>query len=147
MSPVVNPVSHVGLRVRDLERSQRFYETLGFTEVNRLSVPDVMAAGLLGLNAPIGFEAVYLQNDGFVLQLITLAGHPVPAEPERTLVGAGLTHISFAVDDMSKAQAAVKAGGGRIVADPGGGYACMVRDPDGQLLELISSAVRPVRPA
>ncbi len=137
-------VSHVGLRVRDLDRAQRFYGALGFTEVNRLTVPDRMAAGLLGLEPPIGFEAVYLRNNGFVLQLITFSGHPVPDEAERGMVGAGLTHLSIAVDDMAAAQAAVVETGGTIVADPGGGFACMVRDPEGQLLELIASAVRPV---
>ncbi len=146
MSTCVN-VSHVGLRVRDLDRSKRFYEALGFTEVNRLTVPDKVAAGLLGLAAPIGFEAAYLQNNGFVLQLITFSGYPAPDEPERTMVGAGLTHLSLAVDDMADAQAAVRAAGGTVVADPGGGFACMVRDPEGQLLELIHSSVRPVRPA
>jgi lactoylglutathione lyase len=137
-------VSHVGLRVRDLDRAKRFYEALGFSEVNRLTVPDKMAAGLLGLTPPIGFEAVYLQNNGFVLQLITFSGYPAPDEGERGMTGAGLTHLSVAVDDMAQAQAAVQAAGGSIVADPGGGFACMVRDPEGQLLELLSSAVRPV---
>ena len=137
-------VSHVGLRVRDLDRAKRFYEALGFSEVNRLTVPDKMAAGLLGLTPPIGFEAVYLQNNGFVLQLITFSGYPAPDESERGMTGAGLTHLSIAVDDMAQAQAAVQAAGGSIVADPGGGFACMVRDPEGQLLELLSSAVRPV---
>jgi lactoylglutathione lyase len=137
-------VSHIGLRVRDLDRSKRFYEALGFTEVKRLTVPDKMAAGLLGLTPPIGFEAAYLQNNGFVLQLITFSGYPAPDEAERGMTGAGLTHLSIAVDDMAHAQAAVKAAGGAIVADPGGGFACMVRDPEGQLLELLHSGVRPV---
>src|SRR6185312_3366888 len=137
-------VSHLGLRVRDLPKVQRFYEALGFREVNRLTVPDKLAGTLLGLEPPIGFEAVYLDNDGFVLQLLTFAGHPAPEEPERTMVGAGLTHLSIAVDDFTAAQAAVKAAGGSVIADPGGGFACMVRDPEGQLLELVHSAVRPV---
>lgn len=137
-------VSHLGLRVRDLPKVQRFYEALGFREMNRLTVPDKLAGALLGLEPPIGFEAVYLDNDGFVLQLLTFSGHPAPEEPERTMVGAGLTHLSIAVDDFPAAQATVKAAGGSVIADPGGGFACMVRDPEGQLLELVHSSVRPV---
>lgn len=137
-------VSHFGLRVRDLDRSRSFYGALGFTEVKRLSVPDEMAAALLGLAPPIGFQAVYLQNAGVVLQLLTFSGYPAPEEAERGMVGAGLTHVSIAVDDIAAAQAAVQAAGGTVVADPGGGFACMVRDPDGQLLELVHSRVRPV---
>jgi lactoylglutathione lyase len=140
-------VSHVGLRVRDLESSKLFYEALGFAEAKRMTVPDKMAAGLLGLEPPIGFEAIYLQNDGFVLQLLTFSGYPAPEEPQGSLVGAGFTHLSIAVDDMAAAQTAVKAAGGSVVADPGGGYACMIRDPEGQLLELVLSSVRPVPPA
>lgn len=137
-------VSHIGLRVRDIEKSKLFYGALGFSEVKRLKVPDQMAQGLLGLEPPIGFEAAYLRNDGVVLQLLTFSGYPAPEEPERGMVGAGLTHLSIAVADMGAAQAAVTAHGGGVIADPGGGYACMVRDPDGQLLELVSEKVRPV---
>ena len=105
-------VSHVGLRVRDLDRAKRFYEALGFSEVKCLTVPDKMAAGLLGLTPPIGFEAAYLQNNRFILQLITFSGYPAPDEPERGMTGGGLTHLSIAVDDMAQAQAAVQAAGG-----------------------------------
>lgn len=140
-------ISHVGLRVRDLAASKRFYEALGFTEAKRLTVPDEMASGLLGLTPPIGFEAVYLRNDDFVLQLLTLAEYPAPDEAERGMVAAGLTHLSIAVDDVAAAQAAVRSAGGTVVADPGGGYACMVRDPGGQLIELVHSQVRPVPPS
>ncbi|MBX7433911.1 VOC family protein [Mycobacterium sp. Y57] len=137
-------VSHVGLRVRELDRQKRFYEALGFTEVKRLRVPDSLAGGLLGLDSPIGFEAVYLQNGDFVLQLLTFSGYPAPDEAERTMVGAGLTHLSIAVDDMAAAQAAVRSAGGAVIADPGGGFACMIRDPEGQLLELVHTDVAPV---
>lgn len=139
-------VSHVGLRVRDLDITKRFYEALGFAEAKRMTVPDKLAGGLLGLESPIGFEAIYLQNDGFVLQLLTFSGYPAPDEPQRSMVGAGFTHMSIAVDDMVAAQAAVTAAGGTVVADPGGGYACMIRDPEGQLLELVLTSVRPVPP-
>ncbi|MCV7303401.1 VOC family protein [Mycobacterium barrassiae] len=137
-------VSHIGLRVRDLDASLKFYAALGFTEVKRLTVPDQMAQGLLGLAPPIGFEAVYLRNDGVILQLLTFSGYPAPDEPERGMVGAGLTHLSIAVPDLSAAQAAVTDAGGSVVADPGGGFAAMVRDPDGQLIELVNEKVRPI---
>lgn len=138
-------VSHVGLRVRDLDTSKRFYEALGFTEVNRLTVPDRMAAGLLGLEPPIGFEAVYLRHDGFVLQLLTFSGHPAPEEAQRGMVNGGLTHLSIAVDDIEAAKNAARATGGTVTAEPPGGYAAMVRDPEGQLIELIHTSVRPVQ--
>jgi lactoylglutathione lyase len=137
-------VSHIGLRVRDLDASQKFYEALGFAEVKRLTVPDQMAEGLLGLAPPIGFEAVYMRNGGVVLQLLTFSGYPAPDEAERGMVGAGLTHLSLAVADVAAVRDAVAAARGTVVADPGGGYACMVRDPDGQLIELVSERVRPV---
>ncbi|RUP05008.1 MAG: VOC family protein [Mycobacterium sp.] len=137
-------VSHVGLRVRDMETIKRFYEALGFAQVKQLMVPDSVAGSLLGLKAPIGFEAIYLENAGFVLQLLTFAEYPAPEEPERSMVHSGLTHLSIAVDDVAAAQEAVRAAGGCVIADPGGGFACMVSDPEGQLVELINSAVRPV---
>ncbi|BBY74943.1 glyoxalase [Mycolicibacterium parafortuitum] len=137
-------VSHIGVRVRDLDASLEFYSALGFAEVKRLTVPDQMAEGLLGLAPPIGFEAVYLRNGGVVLQLLTFSGYPAPDEAERGLVQAGLTHLSIAVADLAAAQGAVTAAGGAVVADPGGGFACMVRDPDGQLIELVNEKVRPV---
>lgn len=68
-------VSHVGLRVRDIETSKKFYEAIGFTEAKRLTLPDKIAGGLLGLDPPIGFEAAYLEKDGFVLQLLTFGGY------------------------------------------------------------------------
>lgn len=137
-------VSHVGLRVRDIEESQRFFEALGFTEATRLTLPDKIAAQLLPLKPPIGFEAVYMRHGGFTLQLLSFAGHPAPDEPERTMVGAGLTHISFAVNDMAATLAAVGAAGGRVLGDPHDGFACMCRTPEGQLIELIASKTRPV---
>lgn len=137
-------VSHVGLRVRDLDKSKQFYEALGFTEAKRLTVPDNIAAGLLALEPPIGFEAVYLQKDAFVLQLLTFADYAAPAQPERTMVNAGLTHLSIVVDDMAQAQDAVRSAGGAIIAEPPGGYVCIARDPEGQLIELMHASVRPV---
>ena len=41
-------ISHVGLRVRDLDKAKLFYEALGFTEAKRLTVPDGVSAACSG---------------------------------------------------------------------------------------------------
>lgn len=137
-------ISHVGLRVRDLDRSRRFYEGLGFTEALHLEVPDEMVESLVGLERPIGFEAAYMRNGSFVLQLLCFAGHDAPEEPQRTMVNAGLTHLSILVDDVAGAVDEVRSTGG-TAPDDIGDVACMVRDPDGQLIELLDAAIRPLR--
>ena len=53
-------VSHVGLRVRDLDRAA-LLRCAGFTEVNRLTVPDRMARRAAGPGAADRLRAVYLQ--------------------------------------------------------------------------------------
>src|SRR4029077_1293136 len=67
--------NHVGLCVTDLARSRRFYEELlcfGFQR--ELRPPDDPSARLLRLPAPLGMTAVYLERDGFVLELLHFAG-------------------------------------------------------------------------
>lgn len=71
-------------------------------------MPDKVAGGLLGLAAPIGFEAIYLRKDDFVLQLLTFTGYPAPEEAQRNMVNGGLTHLSLAVDDVAATMAAAR---------------------------------------
>ena len=70
-------------------------------------------------------------------------GHGADAEVDRIAKGGGGAGTG-AVADLAAARDAVTAAGGTVVADPGGGFACMVRDPDGQLIELVNEKVRPV---
>ena len=54
----------------------------------------------------------------------------------------GLTHLSVSVDDIhATAQKAVEYGG-EIIEDSDVGAAIFIRDPDGQLLELLTTAYR-----
>jgi lactoylglutathione lyase len=133
-------VNHVGLRVADLERSTRFYEALGFREALATEVPDGPAQQLLRLSPPVGLRAVYLLNGGFVLELLAYDHHP--AGPfDRSMADTGLTHLSLGVTDLAEAKAVAA-----VLGDTDLGVAVMVRDPDGQLLELLHVDVRPVVP-
>jgi len=138
-------VNHVGLRVLDLERSTRFYEALGFREALTTEVPDAPCERLLQLSAPVGLRAAYLVNDGFVLELLAYDHHP--GEPvDRSMADTGLTHLSLGITDLAEAKALVAEHGGEVLEGTDLGVACMVRDPDGQLLELLHVDARPVTP-
>ncbi|MGH9090478.1 MAG: VOC family protein, partial [Acidimicrobiales bacterium] len=142
-------VNHVGICVSDLERSRRFYTgALGFRPWWELDVPDGSAGPLLRLPTPLGTHATYLANGRFVLELIHYRDHPATAPPGgRAMDVLGLTHLSVAVEDVAAAADAVEALGGEVLRDTAvGAAAVMVRDPDGQLLELTSTGFPAMRP-
>jgi predicted enzyme related to lactoylglutathione lyase len=60
-----------------------------------------------------------------------------PARP-RPFTEPGLTHLSFTVDDVAATCARVRELGGEVLESTDmGGFAILVRDPDGQVLELL----------
>jgi lactoylglutathione lyase len=135
-------VNHVGLCVTDLDRSRRFYEeALGFAHRNDLRVLDAPASRLLRVPKPVGLTAVYLELGGFVLELLHFDRDGNAPARDRSFTEPGLTHISFSVPDVAATCARVAALGGEVLADTDvDGAAILVRDPDGQLLELMPLA-------
>jgi catechol 2,3-dioxygenase-like lactoylglutathione lyase family enzyme len=136
--------NHVGQCVTDLERSKRFYcDLLGFTVERQITPSDESSAQLLSLTPPIGMTAAYLVRDGLVLELLHFSeeGKTQPFRP-RTMNEPGLTHVSVSVDDIDDVCARVPAFGGEVVEGTNIGAAVFVRDPDGQLLELLPMAYR-----
>ena len=134
--------NHVGHCVRDLEVSRRFYEELlGFTWKRDLEVPDAPASKLLRIPEPVGMTAVYLERDGFTLELLHFERDGNAPRRERPFTEPGLTHLSFSVDDLDATCARVEELGGEVLTDTNvWGKAVMLRDPDGQLVELLPLA-------
>jgi len=131
--------NHVGLCVADRERSRRFYEgLLGFQFWWEIEPPDDRTAPLVRLSEPLGTRATYLVRDGFVLELIDYSKREVHAGSERVMDQVGLTHISFSVSDLDGVLAKVAEFGGAVVDGTVSEGMAMIRDPDGQLLELLS---------
>ena len=131
-------VNHVGLVVADRARSRRFYEgLLGFEFWWEIDAPDDRTAPLLQLPEPVGLHAMYLLLDGFVLELIDYSRRPVHAGEQRVMDQIGLTHISLSVPDLPGVLARVAEFGGSVVEATVSAGAAMIRDPDGQLLELL----------
>jgi lactoylglutathione lyase len=142
--------NHVGLCVADTARSRRFYEgLLDFTFWWELAPPDEGTGQLLQLNTPIGLRATYLVRDGLVLELLAYCHRLLRAGPEPVMDRVGLTHLSLSVSDLGTVLAQVEDFGGSIVVESVSDQSAMIRDPDGQLLELLSDSwlsILPPRP-
>ena len=132
--------NHVGQCVTDLERARRFYvELFEFEEVRELHPPDDPSATLLRLDTPLGMTALYLRRGTFVLELLHFSGHPARRYQPRVMNDPGLTHLSLSCD-LERVVARVGELGGEVLADTDIGFGVFVRDPDGQLLELLPLA-------
>jgi catechol 2,3-dioxygenase-like lactoylglutathione lyase family enzyme len=142
--------NHVGLCVVDRERSRRFYEDLlGFKFWWEIEPPDDGTDQLLQLAKPLGLHATYLVRDGLVLELLDYSEREVHAGPDRVMDQVGLTHVSLSVSDLGDVLAMVEDVGGSVVTGTVSEQSAMIRDPDGQLIELLSDswlAALPPRP-
>ena len=136
--------NHVGQCVIDLERSKRFYcELFDFVVEREINPPDEGSAQLLSLTPPVGMTACYLVRDGLVLELLHFGAPGQTREfRARTMNEPGLTHISLSVDDIGSVCARVPDYGGEVVESTNIGAAVFIRDPDGQLLELLPMTYR-----
>jgi catechol 2,3-dioxygenase-like lactoylglutathione lyase family enzyme len=131
---------HVSLSVANLAAQQRWYaEALGFTEVTEhfeLSDPPV--------------RTVVLESAGEVrVELIERAGAArteVFGDPLDTLRGLGYAHWALAVDDLERVFARLLGLGAEAVwppadaVQPGARFA-YIKDPEGNLIELIQPAI------
>ena len=142
--------NHVGLCVADRDRSRRFYEgLLGFQFWWELEPPDDGTDQLLALDKPIGLHATYLVRDALVLELLDYSAREVRVRPDRVMDEVGLTHLSLSVSDLADVLRMVPTFGGSVLDATVSEQSAMIRDPDGQLLELLSDswlAVLPPRP-
>jgi catechol 2,3-dioxygenase-like lactoylglutathione lyase family enzyme len=140
---------HVNICVRDMERSIRFYQDIGFKKVNDFTLDDPSVGDALGLKAK-KLRGVFMRlgNDekAPVLDLVQFIDPPTQGSPYPTLNNVGICRIAFTVDDIDKTYEELKAKQVAFVAPlkkiegPGGakiGVVCF-KDPDGTILELIS---------
>jgi catechol 2,3-dioxygenase-like lactoylglutathione lyase family enzyme len=136
-------LNHFGHCVTDLDRASRFYcDLFGFTEKRRITVPDDPTSQLLSVDKPVGLGAAYLEKDGTTLELIVFDRPGNPPARSRVFNEPGLTHMSFSVDDPAATSRHAVELGGSLVEGTEVGAAVMIRDPDGQLVELVAMAYR-----
>jgi catechol 2,3-dioxygenase-like lactoylglutathione lyase family enzyme len=145
-------LTHVGICVSDLERSLRFYrDLLGFRFEHELGVEGEPSDTLLRLR-DVKLHATYLVRDGVRIELLRFASPAAPPPRTRTMHEHGLTHLSFRVADLDATVAALRAAGERVLEETVIRFpefqsaACLVIDPDGQLIELVQAPGDPAAP-
>jgi len=137
--------NHLGHTVTDIARARRFYESvLGFKFWWDFEVPDELSSRVLMVPPPVGLTATYLWRPDLTLNLMHFgAPGAAAAYRARRLNEPGYTHIACSVADVPAALARVVECGGQVLAESRGspsawGQAIFVRDPDGQLIELVT---------
>jgi catechol 2,3-dioxygenase-like lactoylglutathione lyase family enzyme len=140
----------VGVHVSDIDAAADFYaNVIGFTEVEGFNVAADFAtdAGLTD-EQPLAVR-VFVLGEGDSATKIKLMEVPdVEAkESDNAYVHSqlGFRYLTIFVDDTNEALRRLRAGGSEPIADgpiligddPSGEYLTVVRDPDGNLIELI----------
>lgn len=142
---MLQALTHIGICVSDIARSLQFYrDALGFRYVSELEVAGEPASTLLRLK-DVDLHAVYLERDGFRIELLYYSSPPRQPSPRpHEMNDLGFTHISFHVADIDATLAALREAGATVLEDtvvriPGGGtVAAFVTDPDGVPIELVA---------
>ena len=76
--------------------------------------------------------------DGFVPELCHYRGVELNPPQTRVMNDRGLTHLSVSVDDIPATMQKAVEYGGSVVEGSDVGLAVFLRDPDGQLIELLT---------
>jgi lactoylglutathione lyase len=118
---------YTGIRVTNLERSIDFYtKVLGMKVKGRSKIPQTKGE-------TVGLES---EKEGFTLEL----NYYEKNSPFNTkyVVGEGLDHLAFRVDNLEKALEEAKKAGYKTVLEmkADGGRWAYIEDPDGIWIEL-----------
>ena len=119
---------HTCYRIGDIDRSVRFYEALGFQELDRMPIREEAINVFMGL-----------PGDGPRLELTYNFG------VDSYDLGTGYNHIAVTVGDLDATLEQLGRQGIEPERPPytvreGGSRICFVRDPDGYRIELIERA-------
>lgn len=143
----------LGTVVADLEKSVKFYtEVIGFKELPGFEVPSEFAKEA-GLTSGSGLKVRVLVlgegNAATKLKLMEMSSDkPKKNENEYIHSELGFRYLTIYVSDMTAALERLKKAGVKTVAkspvslakgSPTGMFLTLVRDPDGNLIELIGS--------
>lgn len=137
----------LGVVVSDVEKAAKFYtQALGFTKVSEFDVSDQMA-GATGLTDYKPFKvqvfALGKEPSATNLKIMEIPGDgSKPVDNQYIGSSLGFRYLTVSVSDLTKAMERLKRNGVAPVKEPyrlgtGNSYLILVKDPDGNIIELI----------
>lgn len=140
--------SHLGICVRDLDRSRRFYvDVLGFAPLYELDILGDEVAATMERSGP--FRSAMLLRGDVRIELLQWLHEPTGSGERKAMDELGMTHLSFRVDDVHELTEAVRAAGGEVhertltvmgdADDPTTVKLIYCTDPDGTRIELMEN--------
>jgi lactoylglutathione lyase len=143
---------HMGIQVRDVERSARFYEEhLGFERVLRVSRSEPYVQRVVGYHPDVTLEIAELSIPGTEVRLEIVEYQGVERTPvDPATANPGTAHLSLFVDDIDAMYECMTAQGVEFVSEVQtstagpleGGRVVYLKDPDGIRVELVQLAAR-----
>ena len=144
---MVTGFEHVGIQVRDVERSSRFYEEhLGFKLLSRSSRSEPYVQRVVGYHPDVTLEIAYLEIPGSNVCLEILEYRGVPKSPvDPATANPGTAHFSLFVDNLDEMYKRLTAHGVKFVSEVQtstagpikGSRVVYMMDPDGIRVELV----------
>ncbi len=146
-------ISHIGICVRDCDRSIGFYrDLLGFEVVSEGQYAGEPSNTLLQLE-DVDLRVAYLEREGTRIELLEFRSPgPEGDSAARPVNRLGLTHLSFRVRDLDSLVSQLESAGTpillnrRIEVPEFHTRAVFITDPDGQPIELFEAPGDPTRP-
>jgi lactoylglutathione lyase len=149
---MIRGCDHIGIQVRDVEESVRFYsDHLGFELVDRWSMTEPYVQRVVGHYPDVTLEIALLSIPGsdVFLEILEYRGvEKAPVDP--ATANPGTAHFCVFVDDLDELYGRLTAAGVRFVSElqtptvgpnKGGRLVYMI-DPDGIRVELVQTKVR-----
>jgi glyoxylase I family protein len=144
---MIQGFSHIGIAVKDLHRSRRFYtDVLGFTQLYQLDFENNEVAATMEQEGV--FRSAMLIRKDIRIELLQWVDVPVTGSGQRRpMTELGVTHLCFRVENIDELTDAVVAAGGAVVeqtrtvlgdaTDPAAPRLVYLTDPDGTRVELM----------
>ena len=131
---------HVAQMVPDLGSARHFYEgLLGFICTRAYVSESPLTARQLGAREPMRLEIAVLRKDELELELMCLTGQGLEVRPAWEANRPGLNFLHLRVPDPAALVAAAAQYGGTVLDETNVGRACFVRDPSGQVVNLVAA--------